>query len=94
MPYWLMKRVDQASLTEYPNRACGRKVCPFYKWSYLKEYVNCPLNVCVKWKGFQIEKQNKHFEILSKAFNKGLSSVYLLIYTNCESVSLKDCLIN
>uniref|UniRef100_A0A674EGL1 Transient receptor potential cation channel, subfamily A, member 1a n=1 Tax=Salmo trutta TaxID=8032 RepID=A0A674EGL1_SALTR len=33
MPYWLMKRVDQASLTEYPNRACGRKVCPFYKWS-------------------------------------------------------------
>uniref|UniRef100_A0A4W5LZE1 Transient receptor potential cation channel, subfamily A, member 1a n=1 Tax=Hucho hucho TaxID=62062 RepID=A0A4W5LZE1_9TELE len=22
MPYWLMKRVDQASLTEYPNRAC------------------------------------------------------------------------
>uniref|UniRef100_A0A674EEF6 Transient receptor potential cation channel, subfamily A, member 1a n=1 Tax=Salmo trutta TaxID=8032 RepID=A0A674EEF6_SALTR len=39
MPYWLMKRVDQASLTEYPNRACGRKVCPFYKWSYLKEYI-------------------------------------------------------
>uniref|UniRef100_A0A8C7VGZ9 Transient receptor potential cation channel, subfamily A, member 1a n=1 Tax=Oncorhynchus mykiss TaxID=8022 RepID=A0A8C7VGZ9_ONCMY len=26
MPYWLMKRVDQASLTEYPNRAYGRKV--------------------------------------------------------------------
>ncbi|XP_071217949.1 transient receptor potential cation channel subfamily A member 1a isoform X2 [Salvelinus alpinus] len=25
MPYWLMKRVDQASLTEYPNRACRRK---------------------------------------------------------------------
>ncbi|KAK6302662.1 hypothetical protein J4Q44_G00270170 [Coregonus suidteri] len=25
MPYWLMKRVDQTSLTEYPNRACGRK---------------------------------------------------------------------
>uniref|UniRef100_A0A8C8IL85 Ion transport domain-containing protein n=1 Tax=Oncorhynchus tshawytscha TaxID=74940 RepID=A0A8C8IL85_ONCTS len=33
MPYWLMKRVDQASLTEYPNRAYGRKVCTFYKWS-------------------------------------------------------------
>uniref|UniRef100_A0A8C7I3U1 Transient receptor potential cation channel, subfamily A, member 1a n=1 Tax=Oncorhynchus kisutch TaxID=8019 RepID=A0A8C7I3U1_ONCKI len=32
MPYWLMKRVDQASLTEYPNRAYGRKVCTFYKW--------------------------------------------------------------
>uniref|UniRef100_A0A8C7VII8 Transient receptor potential cation channel, subfamily A, member 1a n=1 Tax=Oncorhynchus mykiss TaxID=8022 RepID=A0A8C7VII8_ONCMY len=40
MPYWLMKRVDQASLTEYPNRAYGRKVCPFYKWS---EYVSAPL---------------------------------------------------
>ncbi|CAB1326262.1 unnamed protein product [Coregonus sp. 'balchen'] len=25
MPYWLMKRVDQDSLTEYPNRACSRK---------------------------------------------------------------------
>uniref|UniRef100_A0A8C8MCG0 Ion transport domain-containing protein n=1 Tax=Oncorhynchus tshawytscha TaxID=74940 RepID=A0A8C8MCG0_ONCTS len=45
MPYWLMKRVDQASLTEYPNRAYGRK-------------------------GFQIEKQNKYFEILSKEISK------------------------
>uniref|UniRef100_A0A8C8G1W1 Ion transport domain-containing protein n=1 Tax=Oncorhynchus tshawytscha TaxID=74940 RepID=A0A8C8G1W1_ONCTS len=25
MPYWLMKRVDQISLTEYPNRACDGK---------------------------------------------------------------------
>uniref|UniRef100_A0A8C8MDB7 Ion transport domain-containing protein n=1 Tax=Oncorhynchus tshawytscha TaxID=74940 RepID=A0A8C8MDB7_ONCTS len=30
MPYWLMKRVDQASLTEYPNRAYGRKREMFY----------------------------------------------------------------
>uniref|UniRef100_A0A8C7HZ45 Transient receptor potential cation channel, subfamily A, member 1a n=1 Tax=Oncorhynchus kisutch TaxID=8019 RepID=A0A8C7HZ45_ONCKI len=40
MPYWLMKRVDQASLTEYPNRAYGRKVCTFYKWL---EPVSAPL---------------------------------------------------
>uniref|UniRef100_A0A673XST1 Transient receptor potential cation channel, subfamily A, member 1a n=1 Tax=Salmo trutta TaxID=8032 RepID=A0A673XST1_SALTR len=31
MPYWLMKRIDRTSLTEYPNRACDGKVCPFYK---------------------------------------------------------------
>eukprot|EP00063_Salmo_salar_P071140 XP_014045975.1 PREDICTED: transient receptor potential cation channel subfamily A member 1-like isoform X3 [Salmo salar] len=25
MPYWLMKRIDRTSLTEYPNRACDGK---------------------------------------------------------------------
>ncbi|CDQ58102.1 unnamed protein product [Oncorhynchus mykiss] len=30
MPYWLMKRVDQISLTEYPNRACDGKKLMIY----------------------------------------------------------------
>uniref|UniRef100_A0A8C8LUI9 Ion transport domain-containing protein n=1 Tax=Oncorhynchus tshawytscha TaxID=74940 RepID=A0A8C8LUI9_ONCTS len=38
MPYWLMKRVDQISLTEYPNRACDGKI--IYSFSRLKEMSN------------------------------------------------------
>uniref|UniRef100_A0A674EGF5 Transient receptor potential cation channel, subfamily A, member 1a n=1 Tax=Salmo trutta TaxID=8032 RepID=A0A674EGF5_SALTR len=71
MPYWLMKRVDQASLTEYPNRACGRKVCPFYKWSYLKEYVNCPLN--------EISKQKYRLKEMSNVIEKQHNLLKLIV---------------
>uniref|UniRef100_A0A674EH38 Transient receptor potential cation channel, subfamily A, member 1a n=1 Tax=Salmo trutta TaxID=8032 RepID=A0A674EH38_SALTR len=64
MPYWLMKRVDQASLTEYPNRACGRKVCPFYKWSYLKEYEISKQKYRLKEMSNVIEKQHNLLKLI------------------------------
>uniref|UniRef100_A0A673XS95 Transient receptor potential cation channel, subfamily A, member 1a n=1 Tax=Salmo trutta TaxID=8032 RepID=A0A673XS95_SALTR len=69
MPYWLMKRIDRTSLTEYPNRACDGKVCPFYKWSFFSRICCCHLNIMYSFSRLKemsniIEKQHNLLKLI------------------------------
>uniref|UniRef100_A0A8C7PSV0 Transient receptor potential cation channel, subfamily A, member 1a n=1 Tax=Oncorhynchus mykiss TaxID=8022 RepID=A0A8C7PSV0_ONCMY len=70
MPYWLMKRVDQASLTEYPNRAYGRKVCPFYK---------CPTSPPSTPMEQEISKQKYRLKEMSNVIEKQHNLLKLIV---------------
>uniref|UniRef100_A0A8C8IKQ6 Ion transport domain-containing protein n=1 Tax=Oncorhynchus tshawytscha TaxID=74940 RepID=A0A8C8IKQ6_ONCTS len=70
MPYWLMKRVDQASLTEYPNRAYGRKVCTFYK---------CPTSPPSTPMEQEISKQKYRLKEMSNVIEKQHNLLKLIV---------------
>uniref|UniRef100_A0A8C7PMK9 Transient receptor potential cation channel, subfamily A, member 1a n=1 Tax=Oncorhynchus mykiss TaxID=8022 RepID=A0A8C7PMK9_ONCMY len=75
MPYWLMKRVDQASLTEYPNRAYGRKVCPFYKWSIRLSPTSPPSTPMEQ----EISKQKYRLKEMSNVIEKQHNLLKLIV---------------